>query len=319
MKAVVVGDDRLPLLTDVEMPKAEGGLSLVTMRAAALTNLDVMICQGRHYLSSPTLPAWVGREGIAQTTGGGRVYLNVNAILPRYGSMAEQTIADLGHALPVPDGVGDALAAALGNPGLAAWLPLSWRAKLQPSERVLILGATGTSGLIAVAAAAAMKAETIVAVGRSATGLQRASSLGATDIVTIGDGDLLNDLREVSGRGFDVVLDYLNGPPAEAAIQTMAVGGRMVQIGAGLAPGIHLPAQIARKQSLDVLGFAYYHVPIEAQRAAYRSVCELAAKGEIRIDFETHSLDDFRSAWDRQLSGVRRRQVVCMASAQEGH
>jgi D-arabinose 1-dehydrogenase-like Zn-dependent alcohol dehydrogenase len=115
--------------------------------------------------------------------------------------------------------------------------------------------------------------------------------------------------REVSAQ-IDVVVDYLNGPPAEAALNFMAPGGRMVQVGSGLASGIHIDAQLARRASLDVLGFAYYHAPIDAQADAYMRLCSLAAAGAIPLDYECVPLGEFEDAWQRQKSGSTTRVVM---------
>ena len=311
MKAIIVDDRRAPFYSDFEEPSGKDGLEVVKVCSAALTNLDVLIASGKHYLSPAHLPVVVGREAVAQTQSGSRFFLNVNAIPAPYGSMAEITLADLRYALPVPNDIEDDLAAALGNPGLAAWLPLSWRAGFQPGESVLILGATGTTGLMAVAAASALGAGRIIAAGRNAAALETARSLGAhTTVVLADDRNVLEQLLdEVQGK-VDVVLDYLNGAPAEAALETMSLGGRMVQIGSKLAPGIVLNAQTGRKQLLDVLGFAYYHAPIEAQRSAYREICKLAANGIIKPNIEVLPLDCFPTAWAQQLAGTRKRMVL---------
>lgn len=184
------------------------------------------------------------------SAGGRRFFLTVNAIPEPFGSMVERTLADLRYSLSVPDGVSDAKAAALGNAGLAAWLPLSWRARLIPGERVLVLGATGTTGKIAVAAAALL------------------------------------------GAGGD----YLNGPVAETALQVVATCARFVQVGSIAGPGTLLPAQLARRTALDLLGFAYYHAPIDEQAAAYAGLCEAVVMGKIKVDCTRLPLVDFISA-----------------------
>jgi NADPH2:quinone reductase len=286
-------------------------LSVVDVRAAALTNLDVAVAEGRHYFSPGIHPAVVGREAVVLTADGVRLFLNCKAIPIPFGSMAERAIADLRYGLPVPDGVSDALAAALGNAGLAAWLAVSWRAKLQPGEKALVLGATGTSGRIAVAAASILGAGHIVAVGRDQVGLEKAKALGAHEVVALtADMDMEAAFRHALDGRADVVLDFLNGPPAEAALQVMATGGRMVQSGSMLARGIHLPAQLARRESLDVLGFAYYHAPLEEQINVYERLCLAAMDGRIEVDCASLPLADFSEAWRQQKSGSKRRFVL---------
>jgi NADPH2:quinone reductase len=175
----------------------------------------------------------------------------------------------------------------------------------------MILGATGISGLIAVAAARLLGAGRIVAAGRDRRMLARCKTLGANEVVDLGGREtLVEAMAAATHGGADVVIDYLNGGPAEAALETMATGGRMVQIGSLLAPAIRLNAGNARMRSLDVLGFAYYHAPQAEQAQAYARLCSHALAGEIEIATETYSLDDFPFAWDRQLRAPRARLVI---------
>jgi NADPH2:quinone reductase len=225
--------------------------------------------------------------------------------------MAERAPADLSLSYLVPDGVSDEVAAAIGNAGLAAWLPLSWRAKMRASEKVLVLGATGTSGRIAVAAAQLLGAGRVVAAGRNGQALAQLEAAGADAIVRLDSGDDLTLAYCEAARGkFDVVLDFLNGPPAEAALGAMATGGRMVQIGSGLAPALALHAQTARRSSLDVLGFAYYHAPILEQAAAYSELCSAFLSGRFPLDVRARPLEEFAAAWEAQRGGSRTRQVL---------
>jgi NADPH2:quinone reductase len=310
MRAVTVDESQVPRYAAFEDPAQEMGRAVVSVRAAALTNLDVMIAEGRHYLSSGQAPQVVGREAVVAAADGRRLYLTVPAIPSPFGSMAEQAPANLTLALPVPSGIDDATAAALGNPGLAAWLALAWRASLQPGETVLVLGATGASGLIAVAAAAALGAGRIIAAGRNLGALDRARAAGASATLVLDGGDPVAAYQTAAPEGVDVVLDYLNGPPSEAALQVMAPGGRMVQIGSPLGPAMRLDARTARRHSLDVLGFAYYHAPIAAQCEAYRAVCTLVREGRAGVDMDTLPLSDFATAWRRHKLGGAPRQVL---------
>jgi NADPH2:quinone reductase len=310
MKAVTVDESLSPRYGEFREPVARDGGIVVQVRAAALTNLDVGIAEGRHYLKPDRYPAVVGREAVVVGPSG-RLYLNVKAIPVPFGSMAERAVADLANGLPVPDGIPDDLAAALGNAGLAGWLPLSWRARLRKGETVLVLGATGTTGQIAVAAASLLGAGRVVAVGRNPETLELLLSSGADAVVRLGDThDLVRAYREAAGGEVDVVVDYLNGPPAEAALATMSVGGRLVQVGSTLAPGILLHAQTARRQSLDVLGFAYYHAPIEEQADAYRRLCEAAMTGKVTVNRMPLPLSEFARAWAGQKAADGRRYVL---------
>ena len=310
----VISDGREPpqFMVDCSEPGDEEGLAPVVVRAAALTNLDVLVARGQHYLSSRDKTAIVGREAVATDASGRRLFLNALSIPVPHGSMAERSFARLDHAWPVPDGVPDALAAAIGNAGLAGWLPLSWRARLAPGETVLVLGATGVTGGVAVAAARLLGAGRIVAVGRNRQALERLLGNGADAVVRLGDEEepLPEAFRREAGGAVDVVIDYLNGPPAEAALSVMANGGRMVQVGSPLGPGMTLHAQTARRGCLDVLGFAYYHAPVELQSEAYRELCAAALAGAVCLPIRTLPMSRFSEAWDAQCAGSPVRYVI---------
>lgn len=311
MLAAVMTDGGTPAFESFDDPVARDEAVRVKVSAAALTRVDLAVASGRHYTKPPAGRFVVGREGVGRLADGRRVYFNFKSCLWPYGSMAEHTLADPQCLLEVPDGVSNELAAALGNAGLAAWLPLSWRARMQKGETVLVIGATGLSGLIAVAAARLLGAGRVVAAGRNPAALEKCRALGADATVNLGDSsDLASAYSSAAGRPIDVVLDYLCGPPAEAALEALAEGGRMVHIGSTVATGMTLPGPSLRRTSADILGFAYYHAPIETQQAAYSALCSHAVANHITIDIETLPLSHVREAWDRQLAGSRKRLVL---------
>ena len=185
MQAAVMKDDQRPVYDRFADPEAIDGALVVEVLAAALSGLDKVVARRAHYVTMPEGPFVLGREGVARRSDGRRIYFNLNAPLAPFGSMAERTLIDPRFAFPVPDGVADDTAAALGNAGLAAWLGLSWRGRMRPGETVLILGATGVSGLIAVTAAKRLGAGRVIAAGRNREALQRAKRLGADETVVL--------------------------------------------------------------------------------------------------------------------------------------
>ena len=185
MQAAVMKDDQRPVYGRFAEPQAIDGAVVVEVLAAALTGLDKVVARRVHYVKMPDGPFVLGREGVARRSDGRRIYFNLNAPVAPFGSMAERTLIDPRFAFAVPDGVADDTAAALGNAGLAAWLGLSWRGRMRPGETVLILGATGVSGLIAVTAAKRLGAGRVIAAGRNREALQRAKRLGADETVDL--------------------------------------------------------------------------------------------------------------------------------------
>lgn len=284
---------------------------MIKMRAAALTNLDVLTAEGRHYFSPQHFPAIAGNEGVGDLPSGERRYFPVTSFVRPYGSFAEFAVANPAASLPIADTISDAHAAALGNAGLAGWLPLSWQAKIQPGEKVTILGATGTTGLIAVAAARMLGAGRVVAAGRNISALEKAKELGASAVVQLDqEADLAGALKEASAGGTDIILDYLNGPATSAALGDLNLGGRLIQIGSALGPTMEISAQLIRKLSASVMGFGYYHAPVAAQREAYLALCQAAGHGKIPLTFATLPLSQLSEAWKCQKAGSPTRLVL---------
>ena len=310
MRALVVDPPSRPMLTDFRDPEGTEEHDVIVVRAAALTNLDVANAEGRHYLTPTERPFIVGREAVGTSPNGRRLWFNATSLVSPYGSMTECTLAQAGRGIPVPADVSDVTAAAIGNAGLAAWLPFSWRARLVPGETVLILGATGVTGGIAVSAAKRLGAGHIVAAGRRLAVLERLRDNGADALVRVDDPNLAKALRHAAPDGVDVVIDYVGGAAAEAALTIMKTHGRMVQIGSVLAAGIHIPAQLARRRSLDVLGFAYYHAPLDLQIEAYTELCRLTISGQVQIAPEPYDLEHFDRAWSDVKASSGRRPVI---------
>jgi NADPH:quinone reductase-like Zn-dependent oxidoreductase len=310
VRAAVMDGCERPSYGDFAEPQVAAGARVVAVRAAALSGLDRAIAQRRHYLQMPNGPFVLGREGVARERDGRRIYFNVNAPVGPFGSMAERTLIDPKFSFPIPDGVADDVAAALGNAGLAAWLALSWRARLKRGETVLILGATGVSGLIAVVAAKQLGASRVVAAGRNREALARAKRLGADATVDLAAGDLVAAYRAAAGGAVDVVIDNVFGAPGEAALEVLNLHGRLVHLGTMAGQTMTLRGAAIRRASADIMGFAYYHAPMDAQAQAYGELARLAAAGMIEIDVETRPLSDIDAAWDSRAAGNRRRQVL---------
>ena len=234
--------------------------------------------------------------------------------------MAQRTVAPRAFCFPIPPGVDDATAAALPNPGVSAWLSLSARAKLVPGETVLILGATGVTGKLAVQIAKLLGAARVIAAGRNERVLGTLPELGAD--VTIGldkpDPELTEAFGHAAGdTGFHVIIDYLWGHPtkvllaaitrAEFAVATAET--RLVQVGESAGPGISLRAAVLRSTALAILGTA--GIPSrDALEDAYQQVMARAASGELRIDTEQVPLADIEEAWQREVRGGRRLVII---------
>ena len=227
-----------------------------------------------------------------------------------FGAFAEKTQLAPGDGYPLPDGLDPALAVCLGVSGLAAWLGLEWRARLQPGETVLVLGASGVVGQIAVQAAKLLGAGRVVAAARSPEGLQRASALGADATVELA-GDQAAALKEAAGgAGYDVVLDPLWGAPAVAAIAAMAPFGRLVGLGQSAGAEATIPSGLVRSTPVDIRGYTNYTAGEERKAAAFATMAGHAAAGRIRVEIERFGLDEVPQVWERQQTSPHAKQVI---------
>ena len=301
----------LPVYADFPVPTPGDGQVVLDVVAAGVHHVDLLKASGTFYLDPPPLPSVLGTDGVGRAADGRRYYFD-GCVAP-YGSWAQSTLVPQVNLFEPADGVDDQTAAALGNTGMAAWLALAWRAALQPGESVLVLGANGALGSVAVTAAKLLGAGTVVAADRNATRLRRALERGADATVALDEPDLPGALRAASGpegRGFDAIVDPLWGPCAVAAMAAAAHRARYVQLGHRAGAIIELPATAVRSAALDVMGFATFHAPLDVRRDAYRQLTAHAAAGRLRIDVEAVALADVETAWQRQQRGAGTKLVL---------
>ena len=304
---------QIPSIKDFPEPIAAEGEVLLTVLAASLKPVDKQLAAGAHFASPREFPRVCGTDGIGRLEDGSRVFFGG----PRrpYGSFAERTVVRRAQCFQVPESLDDATAAAIPNPGVSAWLSLGHRAKLSPGETVLVLGATGVTGALAVTIAKILGAGRVVAAGRNQTALDRLPVLGADSVLSLDQPReaLIEALRrQNSEKRFDVVIDYVWGPPLEAVLAAITAdeftaGGsatRIVQVGDSAAPTIELRAAALRSTALVMLGTAGIP-PLEVLSDALGRVFELAAKGALQIAVEEWPLAEIESGWNRPASSRR--------------
>jgi NADPH2:quinone reductase len=286
----------VPVFADFKEPQAEDGHEVLEVLLAGLNPVDLFIAAGM--LGEVALPCVVGLEGIARLPDGGRVYFNGP---PKpFGSMAQFAPVDVASTFALPDGLDGGLAVALGIAGLAAWLPLTWRANLQAGETVLVLGASGVVGQIGVQAAKLLGAGRVVAAARTRPVLQRLRERGADEIVVL-EGDYAKALKDAAGDGYDVVLDPLYGAPLEAALAATADGARIVTVGATAAMTVTVAMTAIYGRTW--IGHNNAQAPLEVRREAYERLAGHALAGEIVVDVERLPLSRIDEAWERQAQG----------------
>jgi NADPH2:quinone reductase len=300
-----------PVLRDVPEPQADGS-SVVEVSAAPMNPVDISIAGGKFYAGSPPTPYVPGGEGIGRLQQNGkagpRVYFR--AALPN-GAMAERAVVSRGQTVPLPESVPDGVAAALGTPGMAAYLGLTRRAELKAGETILILGASGVLGTIAVQVARLLGAGRVVAAARDERGLARAKELGADATVDLKQADGLTDrIKEASQGQLHVVIDPVWGAPGVAAMEALSPFGRFVQLGASAAQEAVVKSGIVRGRYLSVLGYNTFVVPWEDQAAAYRTLVDYVVAGQLKVEFEVLPLEAAPEAWKQQASSPHRKLVL---------
>jgi NADPH:quinone reductase-like Zn-dependent oxidoreductase len=308
MRAAVLHEYGVPAEGEFDEPLAGPGEAVVEVLAAGLNPVDVAICAGRFYAGKPPLPCVAGREGVGLLDGR-RVYFD--GPLAPYGSMAERALIDPVSTYPLPDAVADGVAVALGISGLAAWLALTWRAELQPGEHVLVLGASGVLGQIAVQAAKLLGAGRVVAAARSQAGLERCLQLGADAAVRLDVHDDLPGALNEAGEGrIDVVVDPLFGEPFIAAVNAASFAARIVQLGASAGADATIPSAVIRGKMLVIMGHTNFAAPPEVKGEAYRRLADGAAAGRITVETDAFALEQVGEAWQRLAAGSHRKLVL---------
>ena len=324
MKAAVLSRvGEAPRCEDFGDPQASQGEVLVRVRAAALKPIDRQLASGAHYASQQSLPVVCGTDGVGQFGDGSRVFFGGSRA--PFGAMAELTVVAAMRCFRLPDNVDDVTAAAVFNPGLSAYGALKWRAQIASGESVLVLGATGVTGKLAIQTAKLLGAARIVAAGRNETVLNTLSELGADATIRLDkSGAELSELfaREAGSKGFDVVIDYLWGPATEALLGALtrkdfsaaSTRVRLVQIGESAGSTIQLPAATLRSSRLEILGAGSGSMPAsrEIWDEAIRWLLDNVARGSLRIETEPVPLAEVESAWRREWHG--RRPVIIPSS-----
>ncbi len=310
MKAALIHEvGASPEIGDAADPSGEA----IEVLAAPINPIDLAVSRGVLATGHPPLPYVPGCEAVGSTADGKVVWIFGGSLgRTAQGAMAERAPIGDAHAIEVPDGADPALAAGLGIAGLAGWLPFAWRAPLSGGENVLVLGATGSVGLVAVQTARLLGAGRIVAAGRSAEGLARALEVGADATIRVDEADdLVAAFRDAfGGDGPSYVFDPLWGEPATAAVEAAVPRATMVNLGQSAGATAELSSAAVRFKTLSILGHTNFAVPPDELAEHYRRLVGHAVAGDIRLDVERVPLSSVADAWSRQAEGAGTKLVV---------
>ena len=305
MKAAIVEQaGQAPVYGNFADPQPADGLSVVRVNAAAISHVTKGRASGAHYSADGGMPLVPGIDGVGVDENDRRVYF----ILPEapYGAMAERSLVDVRRCIALPDTLSDVDAAAMAIPGMSSWAALVERARLRAGETVLVNGATGASGRLAIQVAKHLGAKKVIATGRNAATFDELRALGADVTISLSQerGALEDAFRREFGQGIDVVLDYVWGPSAEALIVAGAKAGpdavaiRYVQIGAISGMDITLAGSALRSSALQLMGSGIGSVPQRQIIAAIRGVLEAAPSAGFKVSARALPLAEVATAWN---------------------
>ena len=253
------------------------------MLAVSLNPLDLNVANGRFYGGHPPLPYVPGCEGVGQRDDGTLVYVfGEMRGVEKDGLLAERVDVPASVQLVLPADVDPALAAAAGIAGIAAWVPVAWKAKVGEGDRVLVLGGTGSVGRLAAKAAAL---------------------LGAAHVVAVGSKELDNIAVEFADEGFTVCIDPVWGDPLAEALRYAQWHARIVHVGQSGGATASLKSADVRGKELTILGHSNFALTREEHDRAYLELLGHLASGRLTLDYETFSLDDVAAAWEHQRGG----------------
>lgn len=294
--AVITERGAAPALAEFRDPEPRDGAVLIEMDTAGLGGWDVLGA----YRLGVEFPCVIRGEGVGRTADGRRVYFGERSVQP-FGAWAERTLVPVDEVWDVPDDVDDQTAISMGIAATGAIVPLE-QAKIQKGENVLILGATGTLGQVALQLARHLGAGHVVAAARSVQALQRLQSSGLADaIVPMGGSDDVAALKGASNGGFDVVLDGVCGAPLLAALKATRWGARIMTIGTGAGRQINLDMADLLFRTLATIGTGQR--PAADRRAIWERLLALDRERKFSIDYLDFSFDRAAEAWAAQVAG----------------
>jgi NADPH:quinone reductase-like Zn-dependent oxidoreductase len=309
--AVVLAPGQTPIYTDFEAPTAKPGEELISVRASALSQFTKSRASGAHYSAEAIFPTVAGSDGVGLTQDGRRVYF----ALPRapFGALAEHCPVRAAQCIALPDTLDDITAAAIANPGMSAWAALVERAHLLPAETVLINGATGTAGRIAIQLAKHLGAAKIIASGRNAAELETLKALGADIVLPFdlapenptGPKQFEQALQSVFASGINVVIDYLWGESAKSILIAIAKSVedatpvRFVHVGeASGAPTIDLPGAALRSSAVVLMGSGVKSVPFPTLLESARQTFAAVQPAVLSIATRVVALSEVEFTWN---------------------
>lgn len=320
MKAALLKKlDSSPVFEEVQTPEIENEeQELIEMIASPVKNLDKLLTSSSFYAAHKELPVIIGSDGIGMTQEGKRVY--AQGITGMY---AEKALVKKGDYVILPEKLSAQVGAALPNAVQGAVAPLVLIGKIKKGDTVLINGATGFTGQLAVQMAKHYGAEKVIATGRNEERLKELTALGADEyVLTSKEEVFLEELNKIVEDSFvDIVIDYLWGKSAEIVLKALSEGKihptRFVNVGNMAGMKIDLNAGIIRNSAIEISGAGLgSYTTAEFAQLKEKFIPEtfnLAATGKLKIKTETAALSDIENAWDKEVPAGKRLVLDCRA------
>ena len=304
MRAAIVNErGAIPEVQDFPEPQPQKGSLLINVETTGLGGWDILGA----YRMGVEFPCVIRGEGVGRTEDGRRVYFGERSVIP-YGSWAEKTLVPEEEAWNVPDSIDDRTAISMGIAATGALVPLE-TADIQPGETVLILGATGTLGQIALQLARHLGAGRVIAAGRNRQTLERLQNRGlADDVVCLNSDDDVSAHKAKAGEGYDVILDGVCGQPLLDALKAARWGARIMTIGTGAGRQINLDMADLLFKTLSTVGTGQRQ-PADREQI-WRRLLKIAVEQDIQVDYEEFDFADVSEAWQAQIDGLNRKVIA---------
>lgn len=313
MKAAILKQiGTIPFYGKSEEPVAENDNQiLVKVKASSIKQLDLSKAAGKHYTSYEKLPTVVGMDGVAILENNQRIYA-----MGITGMMAEKAFVQKNNWAVVPDGLDDCTAAALPNFLVGSDVALRVKGKIKAGDIVLVNGATGSTGMMAVQMAKYHNAGFIIATGRNPQVLEKLKELGADLTISINqpEENIINDFKDAyRSHPFDIVVDYLWGRPSEMLLEALSQlpslkETKIITVGGMAGSTISLQSANLRSKNIVLMGSGIGSIPKEVITdylvKSLPDIFEYAAAGKLQVDLKIFPLEEVENAWGLNESGV---------------
>ncbi|MFX3617302.1 MAG: zinc-binding alcohol dehydrogenase family protein [Sporolactobacillus sp.] len=302
--AVIHSFDHAPKYEFFNTPEPESKNEiLIDILAAGLHPRVRSQARGSHYTSSDKLPLIPGIDGVGRLPNGQKVYFV--AYDTSLGSFADKTVTDLRRTVPLPEDADPVLIAAAMNPAMSSWVALRSRVDFQPGQKVLVLGATGNAGQMAVQIAKLLGASQVIGAGRDKNRLNSLPALGADVVISLaGDPEAVAKRLGEAASEVDIVIDYLWGKPAEQAMLPLLIRRSdrnrklsWIQIGSIAGPTAAVPSVSLRSANFQILGSGQGSVSAARYIGELPALVDTLSAGKLKVNAEALPLSKVEESW----------------------